>query len=239
MQKTRDKILLVDDDQALCQLLVEFLNSDGFETQSMHAGQQALEIILDKPAFDAVVLDIMMPDVSGLEVLQIMRAKTNLPVLMLTGRGDDIDRIMGLEMGADDYIGKPCNPRELAARLKAVLRRAKYGAAKSIDYQRTSMHGISLDTGAMQVTVNHNIMALTAAEFKILQLFMQYAGQVLSKSFLTEQVLNRKLKAHDRSIDVHVSRIRQKLLEQGKPNSIIKAIRGVGYQMICDDKNHV
>jgi DNA-binding response OmpR family regulator len=241
MPNTQTSILLVDDDRQLCQLLAEYLAGEGFAVQAAHDGRQALDLLRTEHHFDALVLDIMMPMVSGLEVLKEMRQFSNLPVIMLTGRGDDIDRILGLEMGADDYLGKPCNPRELSARLKAVLRRTK----NSVEPPPASaaiirFAGLQLDPAALSASLEGESLQLTAAEFRVLQLLVEHAGHVLSKEFLTEQVLQRKLSRYDRSIDVHVSRIRQKLGQaQNAGGPHIKAIRGMGYQLLLevDDEN--
>lgn len=213
---------------------MEYLEGDGFAASAVHSGAGALETIKHEGQYDAVVLDIMMPGVAGLEVLQSLRSRFNLPIIMLTGRGDDIDRIIGLEMGADDYIGKPCNPRELAARLRAVLRRT----AEPQDRTTRSVlesNGVRLDIGRREVTLAGKPLNLTSAEFNTLALLMQSAGEVLSKEFLTEKVLHRKLNAYDRSIDVHISRIRQKLSTHLRASNLIKSVRGVGYQFISDD----
>ena len=223
-------ILLVDDDQTLCELISAYLQRDNFTVESVHSGEAALQRLSQPNTIAAMVLDIMMPGLSGLEVLQMLRQKSNLPVIMLTGRGDDIDRILGLEMGADDYLAKPCNPRELVARLRAVLRRAK--PQQVIDnLQPLQLHGITLDLGMLTAEVNNASLKLTNAELNTLRLLMESAGTTLTKQTLTEQVLHRKLEVYDRSIDVHISRLRQKLAAVGVTD-IIKAIRGAGYQMI-------
>lgn len=210
-------------------MLVEYLVSEGFDCESLSSGQAAIEA-LSSSQFDAMVLDIMMPGVSGLEVLRRVRQGSNMPIIMLTGRGDDIDRILGLEMGADDYLGKPCNPRELAARIRAVLRRSQ-APSNPIAEPVIQLHGIHLDSGALTVTVNNQSLTFTSAEFKTLFCLMQAAGTILSKQHLTEKVLQRKLEAYDRAMDVHISRIRHKLASAGVKD-VIKAVRGSGYQMI-------
>lgn len=236
MANSQNSILLVDDDRQLCQLLAEYLSGEGFAVQAAHDGKQALELLRAQHPFDALVLDIMMPLVSGLEVLKEIRQFSNLPVIMLTGRGDDIDRILGLEMGADDYLGKPCNPRELSARLKAVLRRTKNTPeSPAAPAAIIKFAGLQLDPAALSASLEGDSLQLTAAEFRVLQLLVEHAGQVLSKEFLTEQVLQRKLSRYDRSIDVHVSRIRQKLAQaQRAAGPHIKAIRGMGYQLLLE-----
>lgn len=237
MTHTQASILLVDDDQQLCQLLAEYLSGEGFAIQAAHDGRQALELLRDQHRFDALVLDIMMPKLSGLDVLKEIRQFSQVPVIMLTGRGDDIDRILGLEMGADDYLGKPCNPRELSARLKAVLRRTK-NTADNVPAPIVSAAGLQLDPAALSANLSGEPLQFTAAEFRVLQLLVEHAGQVLSKEFLTEQVLQRKLSRYDRSIDVHVSRIRQKLTQvQNTGGPHIKSIRGMGYQLLLEAGN--
>ena len=231
-------ILLVDDDPHLSQLLTEYLDGEGFNVDTAVDGEQALRRLHEGLAVDAMVLDIMMPKISGLDVLKQVRQFSQLPVIMLTGRGDDIDRILGLEMGADDYLAKPCNPRELSARLRAVLRRTRPSGSPGGDSPASPrvFGNLQLDPGALSASLNGQSLTLTAAEFRVLQLLVEHAGQVLSKEFLTEQVLQRKLTRYDRSIDVHVSRIRQKLAQtqQGEEYLHIKAVRGMGYQLTTD-----
>lgn len=231
---TQDTILLVDDDPELCSLLCEFLRGEGFDVSSVSNGKEAIDYVLGgETQYHAMVLDIMMPVVSGFDVLQAVRKNSDIPIIMLTGRGDDIDRILGLEMGADDYLGKPCNPKELAARLRAVLRRTRQ---PSQDVATSLSHkGIVLNPGSLKATVHGQVVEFTQAEFRVLQLLMHSVGQTLSKRFLTQEVLQRKLGAYDRSIDVHISRIRHKLAHFDELNDLIKAVRGVGYQMISDE----
>ncbi len=239
MENTHPRILLVDDDTELCELLAEFLGNDSFQASFCHNGFSALELLQTQHQFSAVVLDIMMPQISGLEVLQAIRAQHNIPIIMLTGRGGDIDRIVGLEMGADDYLSKPCNPRELAARLRAVLRRTMHtpNTTKTTS-ALIKLHGMVLDSAQRKVKIHDQPLELTSAEFNVLALLMRSAGNILSKSDLTEKVLHRKLSAYDRSIDVHVSRLRQKLAKALNGRNLIKSIRGYGYQMITDGEEH-
>lgn len=227
-------VLLVDDDQHLCQLLSEYLAGEGFSVAFAEDGEQALHRLRNNVIeVDVMVLDIMMPKISGLDVLKQLRQFSHLPVIMLTGRGDDIDRILGLEMGADDYLAKPCNPRELSARIKAVLRRTRAGVSEAAASAK-SIGNLSLDPGALSASLDGQALALTGAEFRVLQLLVEHIGQVLSKEFMTEQVLQRKLTRYDRSIDVHVSRIRQKLAQAQTTQDgfHIKAVRGMGYQLL-------
>jgi DNA-binding response OmpR family regulator len=225
-------LLLVDDDVELTEMLGEYLENEGYSIAFADSGEAALARFDAGESFDLCVFDIMMPGISGLELLQQIRPKVSTPVIMLTGRGDDIDRILGLEMGADDYMPKPANPRELLARIKAVLRRsAPIEALKQAE--EFSIAGILLNTQTRIATAKDQSLALTSAEFNVLHLLMEKAGTVVTKEWLTEQVLHRKLTAYDRSIDVHVSRVRAKLdqVEAGLAD-LIKTVRGEGYQLI-------
>jgi len=235
MQKEKYKILLVDDDIDLCELLSEFLQADGFDVEYLNNGDDAVARLLNSDEFDTVVLDIMMPGMSGLDVLRNVRAHKQTPILMLTGRGDDIDRIVGLEMGADDYLPKPCNPRELGARIRAIIRRTQQNSVTPIVHAQ--LHGIVLDSGTRTALVNNTPLPFTGAEFNALSLLMEKAGQTISKQDMTQEVLNRPLEAYDRAMDVHISRIRQKLAAVGI-NDVIKSVRGVGYQMLTSPQLH-
>ncbi|MEH6711967.1 MAG: response regulator transcription factor [Paraglaciecola polaris] len=231
MENDKYKVLLVDDDITLCDLLSEFLQEDGFAVETLNSGDAAIIRLMETDEFDTVVLDIMMPGMSGLDVLRTVRAKRHVPILMLTGRGDDIDRIVGLEMGADDYLAKPCNPRELGARIRAIIRRTQQGNSSNIVHAQ--LHGIVLDSGTRTALVNNIALPLTGAEFNALSLLMERAGQTISKQDMTQEVLNRPLEAYDRAMDVHVSRIRQKLAAVSIQD-VIKSVRGVGYQMLTE-----
>ena len=227
------RILLVDDDTELSQLLAEYLGNEGYEVETAASAEIAIEYFDAGKTYDICVFDIMMPGLSGLELLQQVRPRMQTPVIMLTGRGDDIDRILGLEMGADDYLPKPANPRELLARIKAVLRRTQVIVKSAASQIKVLTAGaISLDPQLRMVQVNGSEIHLTSAEFNVLQTLVGAAGQLVSKERLTEEVLHRKLTAYDRAIDVHVSRLRIKL-EQALPGlgESIKTIRGQGYQL--------
>lgn len=232
MNTLNDNILLVDDDNDLCELLQEFLRGEGFEVDYELEGGRAVDRIAEQGNYAAVVLDIMMPNVSGFDVLKSIRQTSNIPVIMLTGRGDDIDRIVGLEMGADDYLGKPCNPRELAARLRAVLRRTRNFSEPVEDNPILSHHGIVINSSTFTVTIKDELIDFTHAEFSVLLLLMQNIGQTLSKEYITKEVLHREFTAYDRSIDVHISRVRQKISKFDGLKSVIKSVRGIGYQML-------
>jgi DNA-binding response OmpR family regulator len=223
------RVLLVDDDRELCQMLTEYLEAEHFEVQSVHDGAEALDELEDGD-FQILVLDVMLPTLSGFDVLRKLGAAYQTPILMLTARGDDVDRIVGLELGADDYLSKPFNPRELVARMRAILRRANNrGRGGTSDELKVGR--ILLNTGTHQVHVGGAAVPLTGAEFRVLEILMRAAGQVVSRDALTEQALGRKLVPYDRSIDTHISNLRRKLdLEMGK-NPEIKNVRGSGYTL--------
>ena len=217
-------ILLVDDDAELCALLREFLQREGFTVSCEHEGNRGLGKALEA-GVDLVVLDVMLPGIDGFEILRRLRAQSKVPVIMLTARGEDVDRIVGLELGADDYLPKPFNPRELAARIRAILRR--YEARPAEPNARLELNGIVLDPGTREVLAAGKRVELTTFEFDILEMLMRSAGRVLSRDALMEKFFNRKATPYDRSIDMHISHLRKKL-EAG--DSLIKTIRGVGYQ---------
>lgn len=214
---------MVDDDVELCSLLAEFLRREGFQVDSEHEGRRGLERIL-QGQHDLLVLDVMLPGMDGFEILRQLRRKSKVPVIMLTARGEDVDRIVGLELGADDYLAKPFNPRELSARIRAILRRVD-GA--STPGNRVEVNGVVLDPGARRVTVDGSAVELTTLEFDVLEMLMRSAGRVLSRDALMEALYQRKATPFDRSMDMHISHLRRKL-ETGR--SLIKTVRGVGYQ---------
>jgi DNA-binding response OmpR family regulator len=227
------RVLLVDDDRELCQMLTEYLNTEHFEVSSVHDGGDALALLRTNE-FEILILDVMLPSVGGFDVLRTLGASYATPILMLTARGDDVDRIVGLELGADDYLSKPFNPRELVARIRAILRRASSRAIRGAAASDELVVGaIVLNTGMHQVRVAGETVALTGAEFRVLELLMRSAGQVISRESMTEQALGRKLVPYDRSIDTHISNLRRKLdLEAGR-NPEIKSVRGSGYTLTC------
>jgi two-component system response regulator CpxR len=217
-------ILLIDDDGELCSLLREFLQREGFTVDCVHEGTAGLKKAIEG-GFDLVVLDVMLPGMDGFEILRRLRQQSKVPVIMLTARGEDVDRIVGLELGADDYLPKPFNPRELAARIRAILRR--YEKRPEPQGGRLEVNGVALDAGTREVLSAGRRVELTTFEFDILEMLMRSAGRVLSRDALMENFYNRKATPFDRSIDMHVSHLRKKL-ERG--NTLIKTIRGVGYQ---------
>ena len=223
------KILIIDDDKELCELLVEFLQPEGFSVETVNEPHSGLRRALSGEHC-LVVLDVMLPGMTGFELLRTLRISSQVPVLMLTARGEDIDRIIGLEMGADDYLPKPFNPRELVARLQAIWRRAKLGAMQQLEHQsQFELDDIVLNLGSMSVKQNSNTIKVTAVEFSLLYELLKHAGQVMTREELTLKVLNRKLEIFDRSIDVHVSSLRKKLGHNIDNRERIKTIRSVGY----------
>lgn len=228
------KLLLIDDDQELCQLLQEYLTAEGFSVDLAHDGQQALEQVQKVP-YAAIILDVMLPIRSGFEVLKELRQNYSTPVLMLTAKGDTIDRVVGLEIGADDYLPKPCDPRELVARVRAVLRRAAPNIPTGSSPERLTVENINLHLGSRTTTWQDIEVPLTGTEFSVLELLVRRAGRVISKQELTEQALNRKLTPYDRSIDVHVSNIRKKLTAAGAHKDLIINVRGAGYMLTVSD----
>ena len=224
-----NRLLLIDDDQALSQLLAEYLSDEGFDVTPAYTGQDGLQKARDGE-FDIITLDIMLPGMSGIEVLKHLRQQDcTTPVLMLTAKGDDVDRILGLELGADDYLPKPCNPRELLARIKAILRRSQ-----SDTPERVQAGALVISSARMEASYNQQIMKLTGAEFKLLEHLFGHLGQIVSKENLCQAGLGRALTKYDRSVDVHVSNLRKKLVAAGADNDIIVNQRGSGYLLKAD-----
>jgi two-component system response regulator CpxR len=227
------RILVIDDDAELCELLADYLKPEGFEVTSVHDGEQGLRLaVSDAGGFDLIVLDIMLPGMNGFEVLQRLRSSMDTPVLMLTARDEDVDRIVGLEMGADDYLPKPFNPRELIARARAILRRTKDWHEKegSVSPPEVITVGdIDLDTGTRVVRRGGERIELTSAEFGFLEILLRAAGHVVTREQLAEGVLGRPLTAYDRSVDVHLSSLRKKLGHKVGEIERIKTVRGAGY----------
>lgn len=222
------RILLIDDDQELGRMLSQFLGMDRLQLTVCHTGEDGIEKFAEGQ-FDLLILDIMLPGMSGLEVLKILRQRSQVPVIMLTARGDDIDRIIGLEFGADDYLPKPFNPRELLARIRAILRRAQ---RRDKDVRHWKLGGIALDARTHKATVDGNPLQLTGTEFEILKSLLETPGEVVSKEQLSERALGRRLLPYDRSIDTHISNLRGKLERAGNKNETIQNQRGVGYLLI-------
>ncbi|MHB8741929.1 MAG: response regulator [Sulfuricaulis sp.] len=226
------RILLADDDVELCEMLTQYLAAEGFTVESVNDGEAALAKA-QAGKYDLVILDVMMPRLNGLDVLRTLRTKSLIPVLMLTARGEDVDSIVGLELGADDYLAKPCNPRVLVARIRAILRRAEDAAASGTEHDAPptlTLGDIEMHTGTRRVSCRGESIALTSTEYTVLEILLREAGHVVSKTDLSERALGRKLTRYDRSLDMHVVSLRKKLgpLESGEER--IKTVRGVGYQ---------
>ncbi len=225
-----NRILVIDDDLDLCELLGKYLEREGFEFDLAHQGDLGLERAMSGE-YALAVLDVMLPGLNGFDVLSQVRSKSNLPVLMLTARGDDIDRIVGLEMGADDYLAKPFNPRELIARIRAILRRTKSepGDLHLPPPERLSLGDIELDKGTRSVVRDGEVLPLTTVEFDLLEALMRCAGHIVAREELVKSILGRNFSPFDRSIDTHVSNLRRKLGHQVDGVERIKTVRSVGY----------
>ncbi len=222
---------MIDDDTGLCELLSEYLTAQGFEIQSVHDGEQGLKLAQAND-YALILLDVMLPTLDGFEVLKQLRQTKLTPVIMLTAKGEDFDRIFGLELGADDYIPKPFNHRELLARVKAITRRIEH--INSLNIATTSkllVNGITVNLAAREASIDGSTLTLTGTEYEILTLLCKNAGEVVSKEQISEEVLGRRLASFDRSIDMHVSNIRKKIAEH-IPGERIKTMRGTGYVFI-------
>lgn len=227
-----EKILIIDDDRQLCELLAEYLGTEGFEVHAAFDGEQGLEMLAGA-GYSMVVLDVMLPGgVEGFSVLRRIRGISHIPVMMLTARGEDKDRIVGLEAGADDYLSKPFNPRELVARIRAVLRRVKLSRAETAsdrDEGSCRIGDVALDPAARALICSGRKVELTAAEFSMLEILMRSAGRVVTRDQLARDVFGRGLSPYDRSIDVHVSKLRKKLGRGSDGTERIRGVRGSGY----------
>ena len=230
MNETKESILLIDDDVELCELVEEYLQTEGFEIDVVHNGTDGLERVFSSEPI-LVILDVMLPGANGFEVLRRIRSRSQVPVLMLTARGDDVDRIVGLEIGADDYLPKPFNPRELVARIRAILRRSQPDESdpRPPKQKKTVLGDVELDPGSRTVLRGGQQLQLTAVEFDLLECLLGRAGTVIKREELVEAVLGRAFSPFDRSIDMHVSNLRKKLGFHGDGSERIKSIRSVGY----------
>jgi len=227
------RVLLVDDDLELCSMQGEYLSNEGFAVQMYHDGESGLEEALSGD-YDLILLDVMMPKLNGIEVLRRLRIHSNVPVLMLTAKGDDIDRIIGLELGADDYVSKPCPPRELVARVRAILRRADPDKQDSGQLQPLKVGSLAISAASRSATWHDELLDLTSTEFNLLEMLCRRAGRTISKEDLSLHTLGRPLARYDRSIDVHVSNLRQKLGTLKDGRSPIQTVRGIGYQLVVE-----
>lgn len=218
------QIHIIDDDQALCELLQEYLEQNSYEVICSHNGQTGLDVTLaHKP--DLVLLDVMMPELNGFEVLRQLRPKSQVPVLMLTARGDEIDRVLGLELGADDYVAKPFSHRELVARIQAILRR--------LNPPEQSTGPLLLKPERLEAYFYDRPLDLTAAEFRVLAILYESPGEIVAKDAICQQAFGRRLQQFDRHIDIHISHIRKKMADIN-PTETIKTVRGSGYQLLVN-----
>jgi two-component system response regulator CpxR len=225
-----EEVLLIDDDVELCSMLSDYLGRYGFRITTIHRGDAGLKIARDKP-WALILLDVMLPGMNGFEVLKQIRTASAVSVLLLTARGDDVDRIVGLEIGADDYLPKPFNPRELLARMRAILRRSSGPGAET---SLLRVQDLELDRAARKVLQDGRRLDLTDVEFALLETLMRSPGKVVSREELSENALGRKFDPFDRSLDMHVSRLRRKLAENNTHDEQVKTIRGTGYQLAVD-----
>ncbi len=230
MEEMSEKILLVDDDIALAEMIRDYLMQEGFEASMVHDGERGVREALSGN-YAIAVLDVMMPDMSGIEALRRIRSESSMPVIMLTARGDDTDRIIGLELGADDYVPKPCTPRELTARIRAILKRT--GAAKETGgSQAVKVGALEIWPEKRKAEWDGRSVELTSTEFNLLEVLARHAGQIVSKEELSRQGIGRPLMRFDRAIDVHVSSLRQKLGELPDGRSCILTVIRKGYMLI-------
>lgn len=243
------EILLVDDDLEMTELLAELLSLEGFNVTVVHNGKEALSL-LETRSFDLMLLDIMMPILNGTETLKQLRKTSDIPVLMLSARDNDIDRVLGLELGADDYLPKPFNDRELVARIRAILRRTTQPTSSrtqtvetpvqlnigtdETDSKTLSFGGVDLHCGRQQASYKGKDLELTGTEFALLQILVRNPGQILSREILSLEILGKQLTPYDRAIDMHVSNLRKKLPERNDNLPWFKTLRGRGYLLVTE-----
>jgi two-component system response regulator CpxR len=229
-----EEVLLIDDDVELCEMLTQYLGRYDFQVSAVHRGDAGLEAARNR-GWDMILLDVMLPGMDGFEVLKNIRTFSTGSVLLLTARGEDVDRIVGLELGADDYLAKPFNARELLARIRAIRRRTAMPASAE---ERTalSVDGLMLDRAARTVHMQGELLDLTDVEFALLEVLMRSPGKVVDRDTLSEEVLGRSFNPFDRSLDMHVSRLRKKLAREagagGGAEDRVKTVRGAGYQLV-------
>ncbi len=234
-----DRILIIDDDVEMCTMLKEYLESEGLETEVVHEGTEGLNRALSGQ-HDLIVLDVMLPGISGLDLLRQLRSESAARVVLLTARGEEVDRIVGLEVGADDYVSKPFSPRELLARIRAILRRPVTDLPGKRTVPRTApilLNDIEMDFGTRMVRRNGKPIILTAVEFNLLELLLRSAGRVVTREQVAELVLGRNLNSFDRSIDVHVSKLRRKLGNLPSGEERIRSIRSAGYMYLYTSRS--
>ncbi len=222
------RVLIIDDDEELCELVSEYLTVEGFDTACVHDGQTGLDRARSGE-FDLAILDVMLPKMNGFDVLRKLREDSEVPVLMLTARGDDMERIVGLEIGADDYLPKPFNPRELVARLRAILRRVSPEDENGAMPDKLEVDDLEISSTARSAKLEGNEVGLTSVEFDLLVNLVREAGKIVKKEDLSENVLERSLSPYDRSLDMHISNLRKKLGLRDDGSERIKTVRSVGY----------
>jgi two-component system response regulator CpxR len=220
-----NKILIIDDDEELCELVSEYLSAEDFLVVSAYDGEIGLNKALSGD-YDLAILDVMLPKINGFDVLRQLRERSKMPVLMLTARGDDTERIVGLEIGADDYLPKPFNPRELLARLRAILRRARSDGSSP---EKLQVDDLEISTSSRSVRIDGREISVTSVEFDLLRALVKEAGKIVKKDALSEEVLERELSPYDRSLDMHISNLRKKLGPRSDGSDRIKTVRSVGY----------
>lgn len=223
------KVLMVDDDEHLAGLLGEFLRAEGgFEFQSCHNGEAGVDAAT-RDRFDVIILDVMMPRLNGFNALKAIRDVSDTPIIMLTARGDDLDRVIGLETGADDYVPKPCSLREIVARIRAILRRVTAQSDPAASGNQIEVGDLRLETGSQSAYRDGELQSLTATEFRVLECLMQGAGEVVAKDDIARQALGRRIMPYDRSVDAHIVQLRKKLGPLPSGLQRIKTVRGRGY----------
>lgn len=223
-----NRILIIDDDEELCELVSEYLTVEGFETECVHDGESGLKQA-GSGDYDLAILDVMLPKMNGFDVLRNLREVSEVPVLMLTARGDDMERIVGLEIGADDYLPKPFNPRELVARLRAILRRVSPDDGEDGVPEKMQVEDLEMSSSSRSAKLDGAEVGLTSVEFDLLLALVRDAGKIVKKEDLSEKVLERSLSPYDRSLDMHISNLRKKLGHRGDGTERIKTVRSVGY----------
>src|SRR5579859_5881019 len=236
-QGAKPRLLLVDDDRDLCQLVAQYLEPEGFTLSVVHTGAEGIKRAVED-SHELIVLDVMLPDKKGFDVLREIRTRVRIPVLMLTAKGDEFDRVLGLELGADDYLPKPFSPRELIARISAILRRSGWQSETNTASRPPVIRSadIELDLAGRTVLKAGEPVRVTSAEFDLLRAFFAAPGQVLTREALVENVLDRKFSPFDRSIDLHISNLRRKLGPQKDGSDRIRSVRGTGYLYAWPDK---
>ncbi len=231
------RLLVIDDDAELCQLVADYLGPMGFKVESSNLGAEGAERAVSEN-WQAIILDVMMPDVDGFEVLRRIRAKSKVPVVMLTGRGDEVDRVVGLELGADDYLPKTFSSRVLLARLRAVLRRAGWVSETAPEpvMKEIIVGPLRINAEAHTAVLNDEALSLTPAEFGLLLSLAKARGRVKTREQLIEEVADREWDVFDRAIDMHISTLRKKLGDDPKEPRFIKTVRGYGYQLLAPNR---